>query len=1260
MAGLGDIAKPSIRAGADLPKTLRTINNLSSGMENNRRVAASWAQQLSKNRGQLGALGRESSGAAMGIRSLGVALIAGIGAFKAYSAIKEMTLLAARVEVLDVVVKQVGRTAGYSARQIDQVVEGVKAMGITTQAARIATTRMIWAQLDMAKATKLARVAQDAAVIANINSSFTLQQLIYGIVTYNPRILRTYGIMINMEQAIGKFAKQLGISTEEVTVAQKQQVALNEVLEFGSRITGAYETSMTKAGKQWVSMPRYIEEMQRVIGEHFLPVMTLLVKKMTQFYETVQNNKEAQNAIREFAQVVYTGLQVVIGVASFLLKHWRQVVFFGVAMITVKAAALIVGAMNSIGKAFIAGSKHWVLWLQLASALAAVLTVLSPKMKAFASSVLFAGAAIVIFNKWLLISAGTSGILKTFIFSTVLATKAMQGFSLALASTPWGLVIGLVAAALGALLIPALMKTRKEGSELRRTTTEMSDAAIQLKRSIAEETKAQVEAGERFRQAYRDFNQGKISMGALTEAFDAAKKVLPDLIGKTDTLREAFEKTSEELDKNLIPKYKELYAIQLKMASTEISQDIQKRTDAEKEFSGQLRETIFQHQKFADSFATIPAQFESEKDALEYMENVLPQSLANDEKLTNELKAAFESYGQTLLNNYSSIREELGKPVPEGISGKQWLEDMQKRLDDAKNAYDDYWGTLDKGKTPEGFNKFLESIGMTGELTKGLIEKYQAYYKDVYKVTLASAEEHKSLRAIIEAKDLLLKKEVELYDLVTNRRISLENEYASAKPLTKEERERLDVLKNEIEMLKAKGETDPYEKKRKEETLKIEKERNEALNEYQSIQKELKALGEPGVEADLNKLLAQNTAIKNLNDSIIAKKEEIGKILAGLNAEEQANWVSAHQDEIAAIENMQVEYDNLLKERGKFSSLGVKIDDKGYQDRLALAAKYFEKYQQLEETLRIIIAGINAEETEDIKKAEQERVNLHIQLLEAKAKLDYKYLDELRAVLEAAIGDLESFYGPLTAEQEKFLAELKLKLRDVEKAEKEAAQKSYEVWQKKNKEIVLLVQGATSVMTAAYETMVNSWSDLEMTGKKRREQIWAATLRSFSQFIGRMVRELLLKKILLRFLFSLGGPFAEMAQFEGFVPGKQSGGYTGKGDKSKPAGVYHFDEWVVPSKGVQYDTNRHLLALMTQGQDLGRMFQTGFGIQSSAFTSLRSDKDPFFNKRMERLAERTEKNTRQPGSVNVDVRIEREPVYRAVEDQKRINKALTA
>lgn len=163
---------------------------------------------------------------------------------------------AARYETLGVVVHQVGKAAGYSAVEIDKNVSTLRRLGIDGQEARKTTTQLIQSQVSLAKATELARVAQDAAVIGNINSSEAFQRLVQGIQNANIQTLRTIGINVNFEQSYRKLAVELGKTLSALTEQEKTQARVNAVLEVGPRIAGAYEAAMGTLGKQISSLDR--------------------------------------------------------------------------------------------------------------------------------------------------------------------------------------------------------------------------------------------------------------------------------------------------------------------------------------------------------------------------------------------------------------------------------------------------------------------------------------------------------------------------------------------------------------------------------------------------------------------------------------------------------------------------------------------------------------------------------------------------------------------------------------------------------------------------------------------------------------------------------------------------------------------------------------------------------------------------------------------------------------------------------------------
>lgn len=194
--------------------------------------------------------------------------------------VAESTLLAARVETLGLVMATVGGNVGLTAQQMENYAKNVAEMGITTQVSRETVIRMVQAQMDLTKATDLARISQDAAVIGNTNSSAALEKMIYGIQTGQVEVLKTIGLNVNFENSYNKLAAQLGKNAESLTEIEKTQARTNVVLEAGERIAGTYEAAMGTVGKQLNTMPRYIEEVKLQFGELFKPALTVIVAEM--------------------------------------------------------------------------------------------------------------------------------------------------------------------------------------------------------------------------------------------------------------------------------------------------------------------------------------------------------------------------------------------------------------------------------------------------------------------------------------------------------------------------------------------------------------------------------------------------------------------------------------------------------------------------------------------------------------------------------------------------------------------------------------------------------------------------------------------------------------------------------------------------------------------------------------------------------------------------------------------------------------------
>lgn len=227
-----------------------------------------------------------------------------------------------RVDEMRIVLQQVGKTAGYSAATMEYFTQKMKGLGIETDIAQAGLVRMIQAQFKLTDALKVARVAQDAAVVSGKNSSEALETMIHGIVTLRPIVLRQLGIMLNLEEEYKRVARETNRAVESFSQQEKQQIALNAALKEGAKLQGTYEAAMESASKQLRSTPRYTKEMME------------------------QMTKLAQPMFKEFVLGLNDAIK---DLTNWMKNHQQELADFGtgLAMLT-RGAFKLAGAMETV------------------------------------------------------------------------------------------------------------------------------------------------------------------------------------------------------------------------------------------------------------------------------------------------------------------------------------------------------------------------------------------------------------------------------------------------------------------------------------------------------------------------------------------------------------------------------------------------------------------------------------------------------------------------------------------------------------------------------------------------------------------------------------------------------------------------------------------------------------------------------------------------------------------------------------------------
>lgn len=233
-------------------------------------------------------------------------LAAAFAGLKIGQLIKDSTLLASRYDQLGLIMNVVGKNVGRSSESLSGLQAELEKTGISAIQSRNNIIKMISANIDLSKATDLARLAQDAAAVAGTSSSEAFARLVKGIQSAEKETLETLGLNVNFQQSYEKLAATLGKTANELTTVEKTQAATNAALEAGRNIAGSYEASLDNAGKQLQSASRHLENFQVKLGAAFQPAFAEGVETYSDSLKFLSENVDG------VVQVLEAGLYVAI------------------------------------------------------------------------------------------------------------------------------------------------------------------------------------------------------------------------------------------------------------------------------------------------------------------------------------------------------------------------------------------------------------------------------------------------------------------------------------------------------------------------------------------------------------------------------------------------------------------------------------------------------------------------------------------------------------------------------------------------------------------------------------------------------------------------------------------------------------------------------------------------------------------------------------------------------------------------------------
>lgn len=240
---------------------------------------------------------------------------AAFAALKIADHISDVVQLASRYDQMGLVMQTVGENTGRSAAELAVLDQALQDTGISALQSRNNLIRMMSANIDLSQATELASLAQNAAVVANINSSEAFERLIKGIQSAEKETLETMGLNVNFAQSYEKLAAQLGKNADNLTATEKVQAGVNAAMEAGANIAGVYDVSMDNAGKRLASASRHLENFQIALGSSAQTEFGYVVDAYSDSLKYLGENADT------VAQIIETGLYVAVGLGATALTQ---------------------------------------------------------------------------------------------------------------------------------------------------------------------------------------------------------------------------------------------------------------------------------------------------------------------------------------------------------------------------------------------------------------------------------------------------------------------------------------------------------------------------------------------------------------------------------------------------------------------------------------------------------------------------------------------------------------------------------------------------------------------------------------------------------------------------------------------------------------------------------------------------------------------------------------------------------------------------
>jgi hypothetical protein len=252
---------------------------------------------------------KTARGAAQGIDGMTAAMVKGATAGNlladairsALNWAKEFTvgsvMMAAENAKAEASLRALANAHGVGAAAAARQVAAIEEVGFEYTDAAHAVQRLIVADLELAKAPGLAKLAKDAAAVQNIAAGEALESIVMAIESGASRGLRALGLFVDFQREAQIAQLQLG---RALTETEEKQLRYNAVIREGAKIQGAHAAASQTVEGQLGALRREFNNLREEIGAKFQDDFKALIGNLRGLVGWLRENTDL---LKKFGEV---------------------------------------------------------------------------------------------------------------------------------------------------------------------------------------------------------------------------------------------------------------------------------------------------------------------------------------------------------------------------------------------------------------------------------------------------------------------------------------------------------------------------------------------------------------------------------------------------------------------------------------------------------------------------------------------------------------------------------------------------------------------------------------------------------------------------------------------------------------------------------------------------------------------------------------------------------------------------------------------